>query len=91
MCGVCGEDEGVAKALGMQSADGVAISRTTASAYYKHTIGFAPGVTTAGSSWDKRAGLGRRSHLGLKPRLNLELKGVELLLVERRRQGYDEW
>jgi hypothetical protein len=48
-------------------------------------------VTAAGSSWDKRAELGRRSHLGLKPRLNLALKGVELLFVERRRQGDDEW
>jgi hypothetical protein len=52
---------------------------------------FAPGVTAAGSSWDKRAGLGRRLHLELKLRLNLQLKGVELLFVERRRQGDDEW
>jgi len=27
----------------------------------------------------------------LKLRLNLQLKGVELLFVERRRQGDDEW
>jgi hypothetical protein len=32
--------------------------------------------------WEKRAGLGRRSHL--------ELNGVGLLLVERRRQRDDE-
>ena len=39
----------------------------------------------------KRAGLGRRSHLELKRRLNLAVKGVGLLFVERRRQGDDEW
>jgi hypothetical protein len=39
----------------------------------------------------KRAGLGLRSHLELKRRLNLELKGVDPLCVERRRQGDDEW
>jgi len=41
--------------------------------------------------WEKRAGLGRRLHLELKRILHLELKGVGLLLVERRRQGDDEW
>jgi hypothetical protein len=41
--------------------------------------------------WEKRAGLGRRMHLELKRRLHLELNGVGLLLVERRRQGVDEW
>jgi hypothetical protein len=41
--------------------------------------------------WAKRAGLGRRSHLELEWRLYLELKGVDLLFVERRRQGDDEW
>jgi hypothetical protein len=41
--------------------------------------------------WEKRAGLGRRSHLELERRLHLELKGVDLLFVERRRQGDDEW
>ena len=40
--------------------------------------------------WEKRAGLGRRSHLELERRLHLELKGVDLLFVERRRQGDDE-
>ncbi len=39
----------------------------------------------------KRAGLGRRSHLELKRRVNLELKGVEIRFVKRRRQGDDEW
>ena len=74
----------------MQSADGVAVSRTTApGSLQAHWL--RARRDDAGSSWDKRAGLGRRSHLGLKPRLNLELKGVELLLVERRRQGDDEW
>ena len=43
------------------------------------------------AGWAKRAGLGRRSHLDLKRRLNLELKGVELRFVERRRRGDDEW
>ena len=41
--------------------------------------------------WEKRAGLGRRSHLELKRGLHLELKGVGLMSVERRRQGDDEW
>jgi len=41
--------------------------------------------------WEKRAGLGQRLHLELKRILHLELKGVGLLLVERRRQGDDEW
>ena len=41
--------------------------------------------------WKKRAGLGRRSHLELERRLHLELKGVDLLFVERRRQGDHEW
>jgi hypothetical protein len=41
--------------------------------------------------WEKRAGLGRRSHLELEWRLHLELKGVDLVFVERRRQGDDEW
>jgi hypothetical protein len=41
--------------------------------------------------WEKRAGLGRRSHLELERSLHLELKGVDLLFVERRRQGDDEW
>ena len=49
--------------------------------------------------WEKRAGLGRRPHLELERRLHLELerrlhlelKGVDLLFVERRRQGDDEW
>ena len=40
--------------------------------------------------WEKRAGLGRRSHLELERRLHLELKGVDLLFVERRREGDDE-
>jgi hypothetical protein len=40
---------------------------------------------------EKRAGLGRRSHLELKRGLHLELNGVGLLFVERRRQGDDEW
>jgi hypothetical protein len=39
----------------------------------------------------KRAGLGRRSHLELKRGLHLELKGVDLVFVERRQQGDDEW
>jgi len=39
----------------------------------------------------KRAGLGRRSHLELERRLHLELKGIDLLSVERRRRGDDEW
>jgi hypothetical protein len=40
----------------------------------------------------KRAGLGRRSHLELKWGPHLELKGVDLVFVERRRQqGDDEW
>ena len=34
--------------------------------------------------WEKRAGLGRRSHLELKQRSHLELNGVG-------RQGDDEW
>jgi hypothetical protein len=41
--------------------------------------------------WEKRAGLGRRSHLELEWRLHLELKGVDLVFVERRWQGDDEW
>jgi hypothetical protein len=42
--------------------------------------------------WEKRAGVGRRSHLELKRRLHLKLNGGGLLLfVERRRQGDDEW
>jgi hypothetical protein len=41
--------------------------------------------------WEKRAGLGRRSHLELKRRVHLELNGVGLLFVERRRRGDDEW
>jgi hypothetical protein len=39
----------------------------------------------------EEGGTGRRSHLELKRRLSLELKGVELRFVERRRQGDDEW
>ena len=39
----------------------------------------------------KRAGLGRRSHLELKRGLHFELKGVDLVFVERRQQGDDEW
>jgi hypothetical protein len=42
------------------------------------------------SGWEKTAGLGRRSHLELKRGLHLELNGVRLLFVERRRQGDDE-
>ena len=41
--------------------------------------------------WEKRAGLGRRSHLELELRLQLELNGVDLVFVERHRQGDDEW
>ena len=41
--------------------------------------------------WEKRAGLGRRSHLEVKHGLHLELNGVGLMSVERRRQGDDEW
>ena len=97
-------------------------------------------VLISGGGWGKRAGLGRRSHLELKRRLNLELrsalagggrgvvvlmklvgrtrgladrggrreglvlrglelkrglhlelKGVDLVFVERRQQGDDEW
>jgi len=45
-----------------------------------------------GVAWlGKRAGLGRRSHLELKRRLHLELNGVGILFVERRRQGDNEW
>jgi hypothetical protein len=40
---------------------------------------------------EKRAGLGRRSHLELEWRLHIELKGVDLVFVEHRRQGDDEW
>jgi hypothetical protein len=40
-------------------------------------------VDLAWRGWEKRAGLGRRSHL--------ELNGVGILFVERRRQGDDEW
>jgi hypothetical protein len=42
------------------------------------------------SGWEKTAGLGQRSHLELKRGLHLELNGVRLLFVERRRQGDDE-
>ena len=48
-------------------------------------------VLISRGGWEKRAGLGRRSHLELERRLHLELKGVDLLFVERRRQGDDEW
>ena len=41
--------------------------------------------------WEKRAGLGRRSHLELKRGLHHKLNGVGLLFVERRWQSYDEW
>jgi len=41
--------------------------------------------------WAKRAGLGRRSHLDLQRNLHLDLKGVDLLCVERRRRCDDEW
>ena len=41
--------------------------------------------------WEMRAGLGRRSHLELKRRLLFEMKGVNLLFVESRRQGDHEW
>jgi len=43
------------------------------------------------SGWEKTAGLGQRSHLELKRGLHLELNGVRLMSVERRRQGDDEW
>ena len=48
-------------------------------------------VLISRDGWAKRAGLGRRSHLQLKRRMHLELKGVDLMFVERRRQGDDEW
>jgi hypothetical protein len=38
-----------------------------------------------------RAGLGRRSHLELERRMHLKMKGVDLLFIERRREGDDEW
>ena len=41
--------------------------------------------------WAKRAGLGRRSHLDLQRNLRLDLKGVDLLCVERRRRCDDKW
>jgi hypothetical protein len=41
--------------------------------------------------WEKKAGFGQRSHLEPKRRSHLELNGVGLLFVERRRQGDDEW
>ncbi len=39
----------------------------------------------------KRAGPGRISHLDLQRKLHLDLKGVDLLCVERRRRCDDEW
>jgi hypothetical protein len=48
-------------------------------------------VLISRGGWEKRAGLGRRSHLELKRGLHLELNGVGLMSVERRRQGDDEW
>jgi hypothetical protein len=48
-------------------------------------------VLISRGGWEKRAGLGRRSHLELERSLHLELKDVDLLFVERRRQGDDEW
>ena len=41
--------------------------------------------------WEMMAGLGWRSHLELTRRLHLEMKGVDLMFVKRRRQGDDEW
>ena len=48
-------------------------------------------VLISRGGWEKRAGLGRRSHLEVKRGLHLELNGVGLMSVERRRQGDDEW
>ena len=49
-------------------------------------------VLISRSGGEKTAGLGgRRSHLELKRGLHLEPNGVGLLIVERRRQGDDEW
>ena len=48
-------------------------------------------VLISRDGWAKRAGRGRRAHLQLKRRLHRELKGVDLMFVERRRQGDDEW
>ena len=48
-------------------------------------------VLISRGGWEKTAGLGRRSHLELKRGLHLELNGVGLMSVERRRQGDDEW
>jgi hypothetical protein len=47
-------------------------------------------VLISPGGWAKRAGLGRRSHLELR-KLHLELKGVDLLCVDRRRRCDDEW
>ncbi len=48
-------------------------------------------VLISRGGWAKRAGLGRRSHLDLQRELHLDLKGVDLLCVERRRRCDDEW
>ena len=48
-------------------------------------------VLISRGGWEKRAGLGRRSHLELKRGLHHRQKGVRLLSVERCRQGDDEW
>ena len=48
-------------------------------------------VLISRGGWARRAGLGRRSHLELKRGLHLELKGVDLVFVECRQQGDDEW
>ena len=48
-------------------------------------------VEISRGGWEMRAGLGWRSHLELTRRLHLELKGVDLITVKRRRQGDDEW
>ena len=48
-------------------------------------------VLISRGGWANRAGLGRRSHLELKRGPHLELKGVDLVFVECRQQGDDEW
>ena len=91
-CGVCAPRADSAGASSMIESDSISVS----------DVARADKTSAGGGLWADEAAVvlvvavmvlaGPGSHLRvLKRRLNLELNGVGLLLVERRRPGDDEW
>ena len=94
-CGVCAPRADSAGASSMIESDSISVSDVARADKTSAGGGLWPdeaAVVLLWRSWPVMVLAGPGSHLRvLKRRLNLELNGVGLLLVERRRQGDDEW